>query len=77
MDELEEIFCTVLDIEKNIVCDNLSREDCENWDSFNHLLLFSEIEESTGIKFTISEIESINTYGQLKTTFEKKVVIGC
>jgi acyl carrier protein len=73
MDKLEEIFSTVLDIERKLVNDDLSRENCENWDSFNHLLLFSEIENSMSVRFTISEIEAISTYGQLRAAFEKKI----
>ena len=72
MKELEQVFLSVIDTGGAGVSDDLARESCESWDSFNHLLLFSEIEKQTGVKFTIAEIEAIKTYKQLREAFEKK-----
>jgi len=65
-------MASVLGIKQEKLNDNFSRDNSEEWDSFNHLMLMSEIEKKTGIKFTIKEIESIKSFKNLKDTFEKK-----
>ncbi|HLC50566.1 MAG TPA: acyl carrier protein [Candidatus Nanoarchaeia archaeon] len=72
MESLKAIMASVLGIKQEKLNDNFSRDNSEEWDSFNHLMLMSEIEKKTGIKFTIKEIESIKSFKNLKDTFEKK-----
>ena len=64
MEKLKEILSRVLNIESNKVNDKLARGS-EEWDSFNHLLLISEIEKEMNIKFTTHEIEKIKTFKDL------------
>jgi acyl carrier protein len=71
MESLNSIVARVLNIGIKHVNDGLSRDE-SGWDSFNHLLLVSEIEKSTGVKFTASEIEKIKTFKDLKDIFNKK-----
>ncbi|MEK6943365.1 MAG: acyl carrier protein [Nanoarchaeota archaeon] len=72
MENLKSIMASVLRIKQEKLNDSFSRDNSEEWDSFNHLMLMSEIEKKTGIKFTIKEIESIKSFGDLKNSFEKK-----
>ena len=72
MTSLKEIVSRVLDISITEVNDELVRDKTEEWDSFNHLLLISEIEKELGVKFTIQEVEKINNFNDLKQMiFEK------
>jgi acyl carrier protein len=72
MEKLAAIVARVLDIEPGKVTDELSRENAESWDSFNHLLLISEIEKDLGIQFSMEEVEAIHTSRQLKETVRNK-----
>ena len=72
MQNLKEIVSGVFNIDINKVDEDLSRDTLENWDSFNHLLLISEIEKKLGIKFTITEIERIKSFRELKQIISDK-----
>lgn len=73
MYKLKLIVSNVLDIQVEDVNEKLIRENNENWDSFNHLLVVSEIERQIGIKFTMEEIENIKSYRDLEELVIKKV----
>lgn len=72
MVNLKQIVARVLNIKESKVTPMLSRGTTEEWDSFNHLLLISEIEKKFGIKFTISEVERVKTFKELQKLVEKK-----
>jgi len=65
MEKLKNNLSRVLSIDGGEVSDELSRGSGE-WDSFNHLLLISEIEKEIDIKFTTQEIEKIKTFKDLR-----------
>ena len=71
MDQLKEIVARVLDIKIDMIDDNLIRDDTEKWDSFNHLLLISEIEKNLGVKFSILDVEKIKSFKELR-----QIVLG-
>jgi acyl carrier protein len=71
MTELENIISKVLGLKLEEINDNLSRNDVESWDSFNHLLLISEIEKELGISFSLTEIEEIQTVKNIKEVISK------
>lgn len=73
MDELRRLVASILYIDITQVSCDLSREGCEEWDSFNHLLIISEIESKFKIKFTMDEVEDIKIYEDLEKLVEKKV----
>ena len=73
MENLRKITSKVLGIEEEKINDELSREKEELWDSFNHLLLVSEIEKEMGIKFTMPEVEEIKTFKDLNKLIEEKI----
>lgn len=72
MEQLKKIMTCVLNIRNGKIADDLSRDNNENWDSFNHLLLISEIEKKMGIKFSISDVARIKTFKQLKEFITSK-----
>ena len=55
--KLLEILSSVLEIEKNEINDATSPENTETWDSFNALVLASELEDGFNVSFTIEEVE--------------------
>ena len=66
IDRLREITARVLGIKPEMVKDSLSRDRLEEWDSFNHLLLVSEIEKELKVSLTIQEVERIKTFKALR-----------
>ncbi len=72
MVNLKEIVSCVFNIDIAKVNNELSRNNTEEWDSFNHLLLISEIEKEMKVKFTISEVEQIKTFKELREIIASK-----
>ena len=66
MKELKKIVVKVLNIDEIEVNDTLTMENAKQWDSFNHLLLISEIEKEMGITFSIQEVEKIKSFKDLR-----------
>jgi len=77
MNKLKKLMAKVLQIKPTDISDEFSRETQEEWDSFSHLLLISEIEKELGINFSIKEIEDIKTFKDIvKIAADKKVKNG-
>ena len=72
METLKNIVSRVFNVPANKINDELARDTIEEWDSFNHLLLISEVEKEIGIKFTILEVGKIKTLKELKESIAKK-----
>jgi acyl carrier protein len=66
IENLRKILSRVLNLDGNSINDELTRDDIENWDSFNHLVLIAEIERELGICFSISEVEKIRSFKTLR-----------
>ncbi len=69
---LKEIVSQVLDLDINKVNDELERGKLESWDSFNHLLLISEIEKNIGINIPLPEVEKIKSFKELRDIVNKR-----
>ena len=72
MEELKKIVAKVLNIEEIKVNNSLTMGNTEQWDSFNHLLLISEIEKKLGITFSIQEVEKIKSFKDLREIVSNK-----
>lgn len=71
-DKLRAIVARVFDIRLENVTDQLERGKLEIWDSLNHLLLISEIENEMKVQFTTEEVLEINTFKDLREILSKK-----
>lgn len=72
MTQLVEIVARVFDIRPDEVVDGLTRGKFEVWDSLNHLLLISEIENELVMSFTTEEVLRIKTFKDLREIVESK-----
>ena len=72
MDQLRAIVARVFDISPEKVADQLERGKLEAWDSLNHLLLISEIENEMGVQFTTEEVLEIKTFKDIREIMSKK-----
>lgn len=63
--KLAEVMADILEVKPRDLTRETVRDGHPTWDSFNHLRLMTAIEEEFGVQFTMDEIESIETAGQL------------
>lgn len=72
-ERLKTIVANVLGISYDEVNDDLDKNSCDEWDSFNHIILINEIEEGLGIQIPIDDSERIDSYFELAQTVEKRL----
>ena len=71
--ELTEIFHDVLDDDTLVLRPDLTANDVEEWDSFNHINLIVAVEQRFGIKFQTAELEGMQNVGHLADLVGKKL----
>ena len=74
MKRLKAILSKVLDINESDINEETSPDNVESWDSFNGLILVSELENSFNVKFTMEEITSVKCVSDIKKALEKQGV---
>lgn len=62
MDKVKKILAGILGMDESQVDETVSQSTVESWDSFNHLLIISEIEKQLGIRISIDEVGEIKSY---------------
>ena len=72
-DKLLDILSKVLLLDKDKITDDLRRKDFEPWDSMNHLILVSEIENDFEIFFEDEEVVDMWTVGDIKKVLGSKL----
>jgi acyl carrier protein len=72
--KLVEIFRVVLDVDDDFDVLSLRRLDEPRWDSLAHISLVVGIEAEFGIKFSISDINQINSFRAALLLVEAKAV---
>jgi len=63
---LEEILRKVLGIGERAVTDDMAPENVDSWDSFNGLMLVTELEKNWNVSFTLDEVTSVKNVGDIK-----------
>lgn len=75
MDEIrnriEKVFAEIFRVTPPLP-DTLSSGDIHGWDSLNHIVLISRIEESFGISFELDEMLTMQSFGEICTAVAKK-----
>ena len=71
MKNLYNLISKVLDIDPDFINDETSPENVENWDSFNGLVLVTELEKEFNVKFSVEEIMSVKNVGDIKTALNR------
>ena len=56
----------VLNIDSRTITDATKPEDIESWDSFNGLVLVTELEKNFKVKFSLEEVVSVKNVGDIK-----------
>lgn len=71
MKKLYAVLSEILQIKEEIINDNTSPSNVDNWDSYNGLLLVSELENNFNVKFTLEEVMAVKNVGDIKKALEK------
>ncbi len=69
--KLMEILSRVLDIEISIITDDTSPENTETWDSYNALMMVSELEKEFNVHFTMDEIVAVTCVKDIKEALKR------
>jgi acyl carrier protein len=69
--KIDEILKSILQLDS--VLPDLAAETCEAWDSANHLRIVLALEQELGVRFSISEIETVMTRAKLLETIAPKL----
>ena len=62
----DAIISKVLKIPESHLNDGLSTDDVDGWDSLTHMNLIATLEEELEILFTIEQISSMGTVGEIR-----------
>jgi acyl carrier protein len=71
MKKLRDVLADVLEINSGDITDETSPDTVETWDSYNGLLMVSELEDNFKVKFTMSEVRSVTTVKDIKEILVK------
>ena len=71
MKKLNSILSRVLEINEYSINDETSPENVDKWDSFNGLVLVSELEKEFNVKFTMEEVISVKCVRDIKEALKK------
>lgn len=71
MKSVENVLAFVLGIDVGAVADNTKPEDVESWDSFNGLILVTELEKNFNVQFSLEEIVEVKKVGDIKEILKR------
>lgn len=71
MRKLMEILARVLDIDINTITDETSPDNTETWDSFNALMMVSELEYAFNVHFTMDEVVAVTCVRDIKESLNR------
>ena len=71
MSKFKEILARVLQVDEAKITDETTQDSIENWDSFNILLLASELEKAFLIKLTMEQTAMLTSVKAVKDTLAK------
>jgi len=73
--KLIALISRVLNIDKNSITDLTSPENTESWDSFNALVMVSELELEFEVHFSIEEVYSVNCDKDIRDVLRRHDVV--
>ena len=70
-EKLYTILNRILDVPVDEINDQTSPENTATWDSFNSILMVSELEKAAGQSFTMAEVMAVKNVGDIKKLLYK------
>ena len=75
MKKLKKILAKVLEVKESSITDKTSSENVLSWDSFNTLMIISEIETVLNTKLTIQEAVNVKSVKDIKDILKNHGVV--
>ncbi len=72
-DELKKLITDIMQIDIDTIDNKKALGTIDEWDSFNNLMLISRVEDHFKVKFSVKDIEDVNTIEKIIEIVEKKV----
>ena len=69
-EKLYSLLSNVLELDIADINEDLSPENTESWDSFNALVMVTELEETFNVSFTMDEVQSVKNVKDIKDILE-------
>jgi len=73
--KLMMLISSVLNIDENSINNDTSPENTESWDSFNALVMVSELESEFEVQFSIDEVYSVSNVKDIKNVLIRHGII--
>ena len=71
MNKLRKILSRILEIKESEINDKTSPDNTPTWDSYNGLMIASELEEAFSLKFTMDEVTKVKNVKDIKKVLAK------
>lgn len=68
---VEQVLSKVLNVSVDIITDDTGPEHVSSWDSFNALLIVTELEKNFNVEFTIDEVIEVKKVADIKRILKK------
>ena len=65
-EKLMEVIAKVLDLEASTITDDMSPENTSTWDSFNALMMISELETQFNVHFSMEEVYLVTCVADIR-----------
>lgn len=72
MKSFSDIVCEIFSIPPESVRDGMSSKDIPEWDSMNYLRFIAELEKEFAVSFSMDEVMSASTLGDLRRIVEAR-----
>jgi acyl carrier protein len=72
-DELKILIQEVMGIDIDQIDNNKNLATVDEWDSFNNLMLISKVEDHFKIKFSVKDIQDVDTIHKVIEVTRKKI----
>ncbi len=69
--QLTEVFRDIFDDDSIELTDETTAADIEDWNSFTHITLISDIEDAFGIRFGMKDVVGLKNVGEMADLIEK------
>lgn len=71
MKRIKAVLSNVLEIDEDMINNDTSPDNVESWDSFNGLMLVSELEKTFNVKFTMDEVTAVKRVKDIKDALRR------
>jgi len=71
METLKELVGRVLGVDPRKINDDSSPNNIPSWDSFNGLMMVSELETNFKVKFTMNEVVEVEKFKDIKDALKR------